>query len=676
MPPTRDDAPAHAFRETHGSERASACAGASGALSIEEIEITPDLTLPKLLLQNARRWGDGKVAMREKEFGIWRPFTWQEYLENVKLLALGFAALGLKRGGTVVLIGDNRPEGLWAEMATLCAGGVVAWLFQSSLLDEVQYIVNHSDAKFLVGETQEEVDKALAIRDRCPRLERIIWDDPKGMRGYNDSMLISLKEVQALGQELEREQPCLFEEMVDRGNGDDVALLFYTSGTTSLPKGALLTHYNMLKMGQNMMRVDRYRETDDFVSFLPFAWIGEQMMSISCGLQAGFTINFPEEPETAAENIREIAPHVMFSSPRFYEQMVRDVQVRYLDSTWIKRKMYEWGMQVGYRLADCKFEKKPAPRWLRWQGVLANWLVHRPVRDYLGMARMRYAYTGGAAMGPDHFRFFHAIGVNLKQIYGQTEIAGISVLHRDDDIKFDTVGKPIPETEIRISETGEILSRSPCVFKGYHKDPTATAKALKDGWLHSGDTGYIDEDGHLVVFDRADDIMILADGTRFSPQYIESRLVFSPYLRNAWVIGDGRPYIAAVISIAYKVVGKWAEEQGIPYTSYQELSQKREVYELVSQAIQETNRHLPKAARIRRFVNLYKEFDPDDDELTRTGKLRRRFIQDRYRAIVEALYDETDQVHMDTTITYEDGRQVAIKADLHVAEVPGDGFEE
>ncbi len=648
-------------------------AGRDDGYNGDELEITPDLTIPKLLLRQARKWGDKKVAMREKEYGLWRPFTWKDYLENVKYLALGFVALGLRQGDKVVMIGDNRPEGLWAEMATLCVGGVAAWLFQSSLLDEVQYIVDHADAKFLVGETQEEVDKALAIRDQCPKLERIIWDDPKGMRHYHDPMLISIREVQALGRELDREKPGLFEELVERGKGDDVALLFYTSGTTALPKGALLTHYNMLKMGQNMMRVDRYRETDDFVSFLPFAWIGEQMMSISCGLQAGFTINFPEEPETAQENIREIAPHVMFSSPRVYEQMVRDVQVRYLDSTWIKRKLYEWGMRVGYRLADCKFEKRQPSRWLRFQGWLANWLVHRPLRDYLGMARMRYAYTGGAAMGPDHFRFFHAIGVNLKQIYGQTEIAGISVLHRDNDIKFDTVGKPIPETEVRISETGEILSRSPCVFKGYYKDPGATAKTLRDGWLHSGDTGHIDEDGHLVVFDRSADIMTLADGSRFSPQYIESRLVFSPYLRHAWVIGDGRPYVTAIICIAYKVVGKWAEERGIPYTSYQELSQKPEVYDLVSKAIQETNRHLPKAARIRRFVNLYKEFDPDDDELTRTGKLRRRFIEGRYQAIVEALYSDTDQIHMDTTITYEDGREVAIKADLRVADVPEDG---
>jgi long-chain acyl-CoA synthetase len=636
----------------------------------EEIEITPDLTLPKLLLRAAKKYGQHKVAMREKEFGIWRPITWQEYLDNVRDLALGFVALGLKRGDKVAMIGDNRPEGLWAEMATLCVGGIGVWIFQDCLIDEVQYIVDHCDAKFLVGEGQEEVDKALAIRDQCPKLERIIWDDPKGMRHYHDPMLISLKEVQALGRELERKQPGLFEEMVEQGKGDDICLLFYTSGTTALPKGALLTHYNMLKMGQNLMRVDPCYETDDFVSYLPFAWIGEQMMSISCGLQAGFTINFPEEPETAQENIREIAPQVLFAPPRIYEGMVRNLQVRHLDSGWLKRKVYQWGMDIGYRVADLKFNKQPIPWWLRVLNYLAYWTCHRPLRDWLGMSRIRNAYSGGAAMGPDHFRFFHAMGVNLKQIYGQTEIAGISVVHRSDDIKFDTVGKPIPETEVRITPEGEIISRSPSVFKGYYKNPEATKKTLRDGWLHSGDTGYIDDDGHLVVFDRTADIMILSDGRKFSPQYIEARLKFSPYLQDAWVIGDGRPYVTAVICIAYKVVGKWAEDRGIPYTSYPELSQKPEVYELVEGAIRQVNRHLPPSARIRKFVNLYKEFDPDDDELTRTRKLRRAFVEKRYQDIVEALYSDTDVVHMDTTITYEDGRVSRIKTDLKIAEVP------
>jgi long-chain acyl-CoA synthetase len=634
------------------------------------VEITKDLTLPKLFLSMCKRYGHKKVAMREKEYGIWRPITWAEYLDRVKTLCLGMVSLGLQRGDKVAMIGDNRPEGLWAEMAAMCAGGMGVWLFQDSLMDEVQYIVDHSDAKLLVGEGQEEVDKGLAIRERCPKLQRIVWDDPKGMRGYDDPMLISMDELQRLGRELDRKQPRLFEELVAQGRGDDVCLLFYTSGTTDLPKGALLSHYNMLTMGRNLMRVDPCYPEDDFVSYLPFAWIGEQMMSISAGLQVGFTINFPEEPETAQENIREIGPQTMFAPPRVYEQMVRNVQVKYLDSVWVKRKCYEWSMKAGYAWADCLFEKKPVSGILRLKRKLSEWLVFKKLKDHLGLSRIRQTYTGGAAMGPDHFRFFHAIGVNLKQIYGQTEIAGISVLHRDGDVKFDTVGRPMPETDVEITGEDEIISRSPSVFLGYYKNPEATAKTLRDGWLYSGDTGFMDEDGHVVVFDRSKDIMILSDGRKFSPQFLEARLKFSPYVKDAWVIGHEREYVAAVICIDYATVGNWAEQRGLAYTSYPELSQKPEVYDLIVQPIMEVNRTLPAPARICKFVNLYKEFDADDDELTRTRKIRRAFVEERYKDIVSALYTDSNTVHMDTNITYEDGRVVRIKTDMRIESVP------
>jgi long-chain acyl-CoA synthetase len=633
-------------------------------------QITDELTLPKVLVETAKRYGDSKVAMREKEFGIWRPITWRQYLENVKAIALGLISLGLKRGDKVAMIGDNRPEGLWVEMATLAAGGVAVWLFQDSLLDEVAYIINHSDALFLVGEGQEEVDKGLAIQDKCPLLQKIIWDDPKGMRDYRDPMLISLREVMERGRELDRKDPGLFEATVAQGKAHEVALLFYTSGTTALPKGALLSHYNLLTMGQNLMSVDPCSPEDDFVSYLPFAWIGEQMMSVSCGLQVGFTINFPEEPETAQENIREIGPHVMFAPPRMYEQMTRTVQVKHLDATWIKRKAYNLAMKIGYKVADFRFQKKKVPGGWKFLNALAYLAVFKKLRDHLGLSRVRNAYTGGAAMGPDHFRFFHALGVNLKQIYGQTEIAGISVLHRTGDIKFDTVGTPITNTEIRITEEGEIISRSPSVFLGYYKNPEATAKTLKDGWLYSGDKGFIDEDGHLVVFDRSKDVMVLSDQSIFSPQYLETRLKFSPFLKDAWVIGHERPYVTAVVCIDYAVVGKWADERKLNYTSYQELSQKPEVYDLVEKQIREANKSLKPAAKIRKFVNLYKEFDPDDEELTRTRKLRRAFVEKRYEDIVRALYEDKDTVHMDTTITYEDGRVVHIKTDLHIRKIP------
>jgi len=633
------------------------------------IEITKDLTIPRLFVRQCKKYGNTKVAMREKEFGIWMPFTWQDYYDNVKYLSLGMVSLGLKRGDKVAMIGDNRPEGLWAEMAAICAGGVAVWLFQDCMMEEVKYIIDHSDSKFFVGESQEEVDKALLIKDDCPRLQTIVWDDPKGMRNYHQEYLISIKKVQELGKALDQKDPDLFEKMVNEGTGDDVCLLFYTSGTTALPKGALLTHWNMLTMGRNLMAVDPCYDTDDFVSYLPFAWIGEQMMSISCGLQIGYTLNFPEEPETAQENIREIGPHVMFAPPRLYEGMTRQVQVKYIDSTWIKRKVYEFATNVGYKAANLKFDKKPVSLGVKFLNWIASITMQKKLKDHLGLSRLRHCYTGGAAMGPDHFRFFHALGVNLKQIYGQTEIAGISIVHRDGDVKFDTVGTPIPETEVRITEEGEIISKSPSVFIGYYKNEEATKKTLVDGWLYSGDRGFIDEDGHLVVFDRSKDVMTLSDGRPFSPQYLETRLKFSPFIGEAWAIGDKREYITAVMCIDYAVVGKWADDKKLNYTSYMELSQKPEVYDLVQKQIEEANKDLPAPAKIRKFVNLYKVFDADDEELTRTSKLKRAFVENRYKDIVNGLYSNDDTIHMDTKITYEDGREQRIKTDLHIQKI-------
>ena len=630
------------------------------------VEVSKDMTIPKLFLEKAKLYGHTRVAMREKEFGIWRPITWEDYLQNVKEIAYGLVSLGLKKGDKVSMIGDNRPEGLWAEMAAMCTGGIGVWLFQDSLIDEVKYIIDHSDTVYLFAEGQEEVDKALSIFHECPKLKKIIWDDPKGMRNYKQDCLISLKELQARGREMETQKPRLFDELIQKGQGDEVALLFYTSGTTSLPKGALLSHYNMLTMGNNLMAVDPLKPGDDYVSFLPFAWIGEQMMSVSCGIKVGYTINFPEEPDTAQNNIREIGPHVLFAPPRMYEQMVRTVQVKHLDSSWIKRHLYSLANKIGYFVADLKFSNQPVP--IYWSALewLAYISVQKKLKDHLGLSRIRNAYTGGAAMGPDHFRFFHSLGVNLKQIYGQTEIAGISIAHRSGDIKFDTVGQPIPGTEIKLSPDGEIMARSPSVFLGYYKNDRATQKTLVDGWLFSGDRGFIDDDGHVVVFDRTKDVMTLKDGRPFSPQYLETRLKFSPFIMDSWVIGDRRDYVTAVICIDYAVVGNWADQYKLTYTSYPELSQKIEVYDLIEKQIQTANKDLPEPAQIYKFINLYKTLDADDDELTRTRKLRRTFVHQRYEDIINSLYADDDSVHIDTTITYEDGRKSKIKTDLHI----------
>ncbi len=635
------------------------------------IEITDDLTIPKLWLDKCRKYGAKKVAMREKEFGIWIPYTWQDYYENVKAFCLGMKVLGLERGDVVVFIGDNRPHALWAEMAVMCAGAIGTWLFQDSLLDEVEYITRHSDAKFYVGEGQEEMDKFLWIRDKCPKLKKAIWEDPKGMRYYDDPMLISYKEVQELGRQYEKEHPGAFEEMIAKGKADDICLIFYTSGTTALPKGAVLTHRNMLSMGKNLLWCDPVDEKDEFLSFLPMAWIGEQMMSISEGLIAGFTINFPEEPEVFLENLREIGPSVIFSAPRNYEAMVRSCMVKYSDASWLKQKVWDVAMKIGYKVADMKFSKKPVPWYWKLAKYLAYWANHRAVLDTLGLRKVKYAYTGGAPLGDEQFRFFHALGLNLKQIYGQTEISGISVIHRDGDIKFDTVGFPIPETEVRISASSEIMSRSPSVFKGYYKMDEETKKTLlPGGWLYSADTGFIDEDGHLICFDRSKDVMTLADGSKFAPQILENRLKFSPYIQDAWVVGDKRPYVVAVICIDYGTVGRWAEEKGIPYTSYPELSQIPQVYDLIMEQVKAVNRRLPPAARIKKFVNFYKAFDADDDELTRTRKLRRRFMEERYKAVIEPMYTDADFIDLDTTITYEDGRVVRVKYGMKIATPP------
>ena len=621
-----------------------------------------DDTFPKLLVRNAERYGD-RTAYREKVFGIWQPTSWAEYLREVREISLGLISLGVGRGDKVAILGDNRPAWICAELAAQSAGAASVGIYQDSNLNEVAYVIDHCDAKVVVAEDQEQVDKILEMIDRLPKILAVVYDDPRGLRSYKHPLLMSLDSLKERGRAVD---PALFDVSVRAGNGEDLALICYTSGTTGFPKGAMLSFRNLLTMALSLNEVDQRRESDEFVSFLPLAWIGEQMMSIATALAVGFTVNFPEEPETSAENIREIGPHVLFGPPRFWENLTSMVQVKIMDTTRFKRFMYQRWMPVGYKLAELRFEgRAPSSGWrfLYWLGWV---FLFRALKDRLGVSRLRSASTGGAALGPDVFRFFHAIGVPLRQIYGQTEISGISCIHRGDAIRFHTVGVPIPGTEVRISETGEILSKSRAVFIGYYKNEEATRQVLADGWLHSGDAGYFSEEGQLVVIDRLKDVLRLADGTQFSPQFIENRLKFSPYVKEAVVIGKGRPFLTALVCIDRETTGKWAEARKISYTTYTDLSSKPEVYDLIQKEIDGVNETLPKAARIRKFVLLYKELDADDEELTRTRKVRRAFVEQRYEPIIAALYGEEQHIAIDTTIKFQDGKTARIQADLAV----------
>lgn len=623
-------------------------------------------TLPQFLKHHAERTPN-KTALRLRDYGIWQSITWKEYYEHVKAFALGLVSLGLQPEETVAIIGDNRPEWVMAELAAQSVGAKSIGIYQDSVVNEMIYIFNHADVSFIVVEDQEQVDKILEMWAELKGVKKVIYYDPKGLRNYTEDFLMYFPQVEELGRKYDRENPGWFEARLAQGKGSDLAILSTTSGTTGNPKLAMLTHQSMLSMGRNLMSVDPLKPDDEFVSFLPLAWIGEQMMTFSCGLQIGFTINFPEEPETVQHDIREIGPQVMFSPPRIWENLVSQVQVKIEDSSWLKKKLYNWAMPIGYQMADLNFRKE-RPSWImKVKYFLADWLIFQEIKDQLGLRHLKRAYTGGAALGPDVFRFFHALGVNLKQIYGQTEINGIAVVHRDGDVKFQTVGTPIPETDIQIDENGEILMRSPAMMEGYYRNPEATAEALKDGWLHSGDAGYFDEDGHLIVIDRAKDVMTLHDGTKFSPQFIENKLKFSPYIKEAVVFGGDWPFVTAMLNIDFANVGKWAENNQIAYTTYTDLAQKPQVYQLIGQYVKTANADLPPAARIQRFLLLHKELDADDAELTRTRKVRRKLIAQRYEDIISALYSRSPHVDVDQTITYQDGRTARIQTRLAIA---------
>ena len=625
-------------------------------------------TFPKLLVRNAHEFG-AKPALREKEFGIWQALSWQQYHDKVRDFSLGLVSLGFAPGDKVAIIGNNRPEWVCAELAAQAAGGASVGIYQDSNLTEVAYVIDHCDAKFVFAEDQEQVDKILDMIDKLPKLKNVIYSEPRGMRKYDHPSLISFDVVAEKGRALHQAEPGRWEKNIAMGKGADTAIICYTSGTTGFPKGALLTFDNLMVMAKSVNAVDAKFASDEFVSFLPLAWIGEQMVSLTNSLLVGFTINFPEDPSTVMEDIREIGPHTMFAPPRVWENMSSTVQVKIMDTTPFKRMMYKWAMPIGYKVADFKFKKQPIPFGVSLLHKLSYWALFRPLKDRLGLTNLRTCSTGGAALGPDVFRFFHALGVPLKQIYGQTEISGISCIHYDGDVQFHTVGKPIPGTEVKISPDGEILSRSASIMPGYFKNDEATKQTIRDGWLHSGDAGYMTDDGHLVVIDRIKDVMRLADGTQFSPQFIENRLKFSPYIKEAVVIGNDRPRLTAMICIDMGIVGKWAENQKISYTTYTDLAAKEPVYGLLEKEVEKVNEALPQAAKLRRFVLLYKELDADDEELTRTRKVRRGFVEDRYKDVIDALYSDQKQVPIDTTIKFQDGKTARFQTTLFLRDL-------
>ncbi|ADU63848.1 MAG: AMP-binding protein [Pseudodesulfovibrio sp.] len=614
-------------------------------------------TLPKLLVRQAGERAD-KPALREKEWGVWQAVSWRDSLRITAEFACGLDALGLGRGDIVILIGDNRPEWIWAELAIQGLGGVALGLYQDSPADEIEYIFALTECRLVVAEDQEQVDKILSFRGNLPHLEHIVYHDTRGLAAYEESVpgLIDFKAVRRLGRERHADAADRYALWAGSTRETDPALIATTSGTTGRPKLAMLSHANLLSMAHNLGLADPKHPTDEFVSFLPLAWMGEQMMAVASALMFGFCVNFPEEPDTARADSREIGPHLVFSPPRVWESVAAKVRGDIMETTPLKRFLYNRLLPIGYEYADALFEGREPGPWLKFKYFIADQGLFRALRDRLGFSRMRSATTGGAALGPDTFRFFHALGVKLKQIYGQTEIAGISCIHQEGAVDFTSVGAPIPETEVRITDTGEIISRSPAVFLGYYRNEEATRETLRDGWLLSGDAGYFDDNGRLVVIDRLKDVMLLKDGTRFSPQFLENKVKFSPYLREAVILGNGRDCIAAILCIDMDIVGHWAESRMITYTTYQDLAAKDEVYALIRDEVARTNEMLPKETRIRRFCLLYKELDADDGELTRTRKVRRSTIGERYGQLIEALYTDVCVLNLQTEITYQDGR--------------------
>ncbi|WP_372378977.1 long-chain fatty acid--CoA ligase [Vibrio natriegens] len=620
-------------------------------------DITSLDTFPKVLQHNAKHWPD-QVAMREKEFGIWREFTWQDYQDRVKWMALALQDLGVGEQDVVGLLGDNRPEWVWGELAAHAIKGYSLGIYQDSMHEEVAYLINYAKAKVVIAEDEEQCDKLLELGDEIPSVEFIIYCDPRGMRKYDDPRLIDVEKAYQKGQLIDKADPDKYLNMVAATKGSDLSILCTTSGTTSKPKLAQLHSGTFLDHCAAYLRADPRSPGDNYVSVLPLPWIMEQVYVVGQALISRQIVNFVEEQETMMADLREIGPNFVLLAPRVWENIVADVSARMMDSTPFKQKMYKLGMKLANQALDQGKRSK-----------LAEWILLRALRDRLGFSNLTSAATGGAAMGPDTFRYLQAIGVPLKQLYGQTEMCGAYTVHKADDVDYDSVGVAFDNAEVKVinpdsNGVGEIIAKSTGMFTGYLNNQAAYDEDVQDGWMHTGDAGYFKESGHLVVIDRLKDMSETSHGDRYSPQFIENKLKFSPFIAEAVVVGKDRPWLSAIICIRYAIVAKWAEQKGIAFTNYTNLSAQPEVYKAIREEVLKVNESLPDAQKISKFILLYKELDADDGELTRTRKVRRGVVAEKYGDIIETIYSAAPNVDVDTVITYQDGTKTRIQTSL------------
>ncbi len=631
-------------------------------------------TLPKRLREQARTRGDG-VFLREKDLGIWQPFTWAQAEKEARTLALGLAAHGFQRGDKVAIIGDNRPHLYFGVGAVQALGGVPVPMYQDSIADEMQYILDHAEVRFAIVEDQEQVDKILQIREQLPQIEMIIYHDPRGMRHYREPGLEWYEDVQTRGERFEADNPDYYTDEIAKGQGADLAIMLYTSGTTGKPKGVMLSYDNLIRTSLNGMAHDRLTDREEVLAYLPMAWVGDHLFSYAQAMCAGFTVNCPESGATVLADLREIGPTYFFAPPRIWENILTSVMVRIEDAAKIKQRLFHYFMKVAERVGVRLLDGEPVSFSDRMLYRLGEIFVYGPLKDNLGFSRIRVAYTAGEAIGPEIFSFYRALGVNIKQIYGMTEATALVCGQSDGQVDAESVGVPMPEVEVRIGDSGEVQFRGPGTFMGYFKNPEATAETKSnDGWISSGDAGYFDEGGQLRIIDRAKDVGKLNDGTMFAPKYIENKLKFSPFVLEAVAHGDGRDHVSVFINIDLDAVGNWAEKRGLAYTSYTDLAARPEVYDLIGGEIEQVNAAMagdPKmaGAQVRRFLILHKELDPDDNELTRTRKVRRRFVADKYKELIDALYDGSSEVKIEAKVTFEDGREGTIKATLAIRDL-------